>query len=104
MMSTPGSMTDRMLTRTTTYPPSRRTSIDAPGGARAVATTAATGSPRAANRAASRAASIQRSCVEAAAMPATQNTRTATKVAMASAASIVLKPPSPARPWCSARA
>jgi len=102
-MTNPGSMAGLMLTLATTYPPSRRTSIDAPGGAMTVATTVAARSPRAASLAASRAASMQRSCVVTAAMPAAHNASTVTRVAMASAASTVLNPPSTAKPWCSAR-
>jgi len=103
MMTNPGSMAGLLLTLATMYPPSRRTSIDAPGGARTAATAVAARSPRAASLAASRAASMQRNCVETAAIPAAHNASTATRVAMANAASTVLKPPSSTRPWCSAR-
>ena len=49
----------------------------------------------------SRAASTQRICIVTAVIPATQSSSTATRLAMANAASTVLKPPSQVRPECS---
>lgn len=95
MMTTPGSIGARPLTRAITYPPLLRSSTAAPGGPNPPV---AARSPRAASRATSRAASIQRTCKDSAVAPARQSTAIVIKLAMASAASTVLKPPSAARP------
>jgi hypothetical protein len=98
-MVSPGSRTDRVLTRETTKAPSWCSDSAAPAGPPLrTASEAAASSPRAANRAASRAESMHCSCIPTAASPPTHNTRTTASAATAKAASTVTPPDSPRIP------